>query len=440
MNLLPKWGKKSTTESVLPDSFWELVNQGGLGGASTLEGAVGLPAVLSIIRLLSHAMGQVDFHVVRERGKVVEEMRDSWQWKLLNRRPGPAPMTPFHLKADASANFAGRGEAYFRKIKPAQRRPDGPGVLELIVPSTALIKPRRSQGVLLYDDASLATGVPSTTADLIQARSFSTGGINLEDRGVSPITQARTMVSAGLRRQVFEDAHLKNGIFPRFALNYPEKVTEEKARGWIRFLREQQEGVDRAGQIAGIGGGATLTPLPISLADALFAEMTHITIEQAAFLWQVPLSLAMLTKHPPTDDDVRFLIAFALAPMANAMAEAFTADADMFGPGEDDLVVRPNFDRLQTIDPLVLAQVDHQRIQSGLRVADELRLRDGLKPYPPLADDWTQAPGQVPQITPVGGAPNPTVDTGVDQGDARTPGKRRGAQRTRTNPEGDTAE
>jgi hypothetical protein len=34
-----------------------------------------------------------------------------------------------------------------------------------------------------------------------------------------------------------------------------------------------------------------------------------------------------------------------------------------------------------------------------------------MPPLPPLPDDWTQAPGMTPQITPVGGAPNPLANT-----------------------------
>jgi hypothetical protein len=53
------------------------------------------------------------------------------------------------------------------------------------------------------------------------------------------------------------------------------------------------------------------------------------------------------------------------------------------------------------------AEVQHLQIQDGLRLVDELRAADGLGPLPAVPEDWTQEPGKVPQITPVGGARTP---------------------------------
>ena len=51
------------------------------------------------------------------------------------------------------------------------------------------------------------------------------------------------------------------------------------------------------------------------------------------------------------------------------------------------------------------------QIQDGTKLVDEIRAEHGDSPLPPVPDDWTQSPGKVPQITTVGGAPNPTAST-----------------------------
>jgi hypothetical protein len=66
---------------------------------------------------------------------------------------------------------------------------------------------------------------------------------------------------------------------------------------------------------------------------------------------------------------------------------------------------------LSFIDPLTRAQVIHEKIQDGTLLVDEARAEEGLTALPPVPDDWQQQPGKIPQVTPVGGAPNPDSGT-----------------------------
>jgi hypothetical protein len=141
--------------------------------------------------------------------------------------------------------------------------------------------------------------------------------------------------------------------------------------------------------------------------------MTQLTLQQAAAIYQVPLSIVLQTRQNPTDDDWRHFLTWALGPMVEAMSQAMTADDDLFSPSEkddQDLAVKGDTDALIKLDPAANAVIQHTQVQDGLRLPDELRAEDGYGPLPPLPEDWQQTPGQVPQITPVGGAPNPTVD------------------------------
>lgn len=405
--------EEQKSADVLPEWIWDQLQTGIDNGMPVgLERAVGLPAVLAVIRLISHAAALVPLNVHRADGELLQRARDTWQWRLLNTRPGAPPMTPFALKADLAANFAGRGNAYVRKLKPMRAEPGRPRVLELMPLNAGRVKPERAKtGDVVFHDSTGGDGKPVTrgTSEIIQIRSFSLGD-GLE--GLAPITAARLLVSAGLQRAQFEERHIANGIFPGIGLKFPAGVDEETGKRWIKAVEAQHKGAPKAGKVIGVGGGAELVPIPISLEDAQFAEATRLTIEQACGMYQVPLSFFSGGKQP-TEAEWRFFITFGLGPVLEATAQALSADRDLFDPAADAEVldVAADPDVLLRLDAKTKAEVQRIQIQTGQRLADELRAGDGYGPLPPVPEDWTQAPGRVPQITPVGGSPNPTVDT-----------------------------
>lgn len=418
-----KRDQEAKSLDVLPEGLWQsFVNQGDQMGTTGLESAVGVPAVLAVIRLIAHTTAMVPLPVVSGgRGDVLNREEGTWQWQLLNRAPGLPPATPFSFKADYAANFHGRGQAFIRKGKPANVSPGRPRIIDLeVLDSSLTLAKRASNGQVVFEDANGVTPVDRGTDEVIQVRSFAIGnnrvGIGSHDRlnGQSPISACRNMVTAALSRGQFEAKHFENGIFPGMAAKFPAGVSLEQGQKWIEFLKAQHQGSAKAGKLVGIGGGADLVPLPISLVDAQFAEVVKLTMEQAAALWQVPMALALQTRQAATDDDYRHFMTFAVGPGLVALCEALTADRDFFDPrDEGDMRMRviPDVDAPLKFDPLKKAQVQREQIQTGTRLVDELRAEDGLAALPAIPKDWTERPGQVPQITPVGGKPNPTVDT-----------------------------
>jgi phage portal protein BeeE len=115
-------------------------------------------------------------------------------------------------------------------------------------------------------------------------------------------------------------------------------VDQETAERWIKAIEARHQGSAKAGKIIAVGGGAELVAIPISLADAQFAEATRLTIEQAAGMYQVPLSFAVggPGSKPPSDTDWRMFLTFALGPVLDAMAQAFSADRDLFDEDLDE--------------------------------------------------------------------------------------------------------
>lgn len=414
----------------LPYGIWqELVSATDMGATLGPEQAIGAPAILSVIRFISQAVGLIPFNVLRDTdpsANIRERAVETWQWNLLNRRPAPPPVTPFNLKADIAANFCGFGNAYLRKFKPTTVVPrfsgQTPRVTELMSLHGGSVSVKRAgadgqqsapvpNGAIYFEDSTGTTNVARSTSDIIHIRSFSIDKDGLT--GVSPITACRTFVSASLKRGQFDERHLTNGLFPGLAIEFPRGMSEEQAARWLDVIDQKHKGSGKAGKAIGYPNGANVTPLQISLQDALFADMTRLTMEQACSLYQVPLIFfSTVIRRPITDDDYRHFTAFCLGPVLRATTEALIADDDLFKPGvDDDLLVKPDSSALIEMDPLKKAQIEHTKIQDGTLLVDEVRGDDGMPPLPPIPKDWQETPGMIPQITPVGAAPNPTVNT-----------------------------
>jgi HK97 family phage portal protein len=408
------FGKRTEAEAKsvdqMPEWVWDQLQANGLmSDASGVEKAVGLPAILAVIRLISHAVGQVPLMVLQGSDvdpDLREQARDSWQWRLLHTRPGPPPSTAFNLKADLAANFAGRGNAYVRKIKPlGQAAPGRPRIIELMSENAGKIKPQRVNGLVVFEDNTGDRTVTRGTDEIIQFRSFSLSD-GLE--GVAPITAARLMISAGLKRMEFEERHLANGIFPSLGIKFASNIDAEAAQRWIDLIESRHQGTGRAGKVIAVGGGAEqLVPIPLSLEDAQFAELTQLTLEQACAIYQVPISFF---RGAPNEAEWRFFVTFALGPIFTALEQGFTADDDLFDPyTEADLICEAFPDALLKTD--IRNRYDAYRFarQGGWITANEIRRKENL----PAVDG-----GDVIQVTPVGGAPNPSdtaeADTGND--------------------------
>jgi hypothetical protein len=99
----------------------------------------------------------------------------------------------------------------------------------------------------------------------------------------------------------------------------------------------------------------------------------------------------------------------ALLPRLRKIELALRCDPDLF----PDRTLYPEFDTTQ------LMRTDAKTAGRGRALAgsgrDALAGRGtcprGMGPLPAIPDDPTQEPGKVPQLTPVGGSPNPNADS-----------------------------
>ena len=179
---------------------------------------------------------------------------------------------------------------------------------------------------------------------------------------------------------------------------------KEQARQFMDIWRANHTGLENAHLPALVNG--KVVDIGVSLEDAQYAESEKLNLVQAAHIHRIPPKF--LTGEGDLNEwDFIALLQSCIAPRLARIEAALHSDPDLF----PSRALYPEFDESKLIrtDAKTKAEVHHRQVQSGLRLVDELRAEDGLGPLPPIPDDPTQTPGLVPQLTPVGGAPNPNT-------------------------------
>jgi len=365
---------------------------GALGMNVTSAQAIGLPAVIACIRIVSETIAAMPLKVYSaDREPAV----DSTQWRLLHDAPNE-DQTSFDFMADISASIEGYGNAYIHKIRSRGQ------VVEMRcipAPNVRVRQDPKSQA-LLYD-IRLPQGQLTnlTRADVLHIRGFS---VNAKAVAPSPIEQHRETLGTIVALTRFQNAFFTNDARPGVVLKMPNSMTKEQARETADLWDDQHAGAGSAHRTAVLGGGADVVTLPISLVDAEFIAGQRFGMEQIARIFNVPSVLITEphTRPQSTDDVAEHFLKFSLAPRLRRIEHAFAADKQLFGPKAGDL--HPEFLADAILRPATSARYSAyvQARQAGWVTANEIRGLENLKPLDqPGANDL--------QATPVGGAPNP---------------------------------
>lgn len=382
----------------------------------TLESASGIPAVSLAIRRIAWSVAAHYLGVFQGRGADRRERDESWQGQLF-RQPS-AELSRFNWKADLIASVEACGNACAQKIKTPKGR-----IVELRPLDMNCVRIRKDRdGRKVFDvaekesDGRVANHT-YTENEILHLRGFTLkGGIV----GHSPIAIHRHTLGSHLARDRFEGRYFKNHAQPKIVVSFPQGITKAQGDQWKDSFT-QDHGGDNIWKPAVVGGGATITSLPISLEDAQFVEAKKFGIEEVARIFDVPPTLLYMTEYrnaQTTEQELLRLLTFSLRPRMVAFEDGLERDLDLFGVGS---TIYPEFivNTLDAVDAITRAEVEHYQVQDGTRLKDEVRANSGYGPLPPLPDDPTKEPGKVPLLTPVGAAPNPdkqppAVDEPID--------------------------
>ena len=215
----------------------------------------------------------------------------------------------------------------------------------------------------------------------------------------TPIQVFRSALAGPVGRQRHEARMWRRGTALQVAIEFPQGVSAAQADEWRESWRSNYEGTEGE-TTAVIGGGAQIKPIGMTAADAQFVELSKLTVDDASRIMGVPGRLlglsAEFNKNVPLEQDLAEWLRFGLQPELYRIEAALKADTELFPAGSQTypLFNTETFVRgdVQTEDAIA-----HARIQDGRLTVNEWRAMNNLDPLPG---------GDMPQITPVGGAPN----------------------------------
>lgn len=365
--------------------------------------AASLTAVGRAIRLVSGVIASLCVDVFQGEGPDKREQPNAWQARLFDQ---PAlGLSAFDWRWDVASSLEAVENAYLLKVKDSSGR-----VVELHpIPVDNVHGAVDKTGRKMFDIWTNDGVWRLTTSEVLHIRGQTVGGGAF---GVSRITQHRDPLGSMLAAQKFEGAFFRNNARPDIAILFPQGVTRDQARQWREEWDAQYGGPENAGRPLPLGGGATIQTIPLSMQDAQFVEAKRLSVEDIGRIMDVePVLLGAIEQNADRTQALELFLRIQLTPRLKRIEHALLADTDLFGAGETGLYPQFEVSDMVFVDAATRSKIEHEQIQDGRRLVDELRAQDGLPPLPPVPADWTQAPGMVPQITPVGGAPNPTVNT-----------------------------
>lgn len=381
---------------------------GGLRGitSSASEKQIrGLPALYRAARLRAEAIASLKLRCWRGEGATREYVTNVWQSALLTGPPNDE-QTRFGFWETVGESLAWRGNAFiWKNTDPLTSR-----IIELYAlhPDQVRCKPDDSYVVKVmpgYTDPA-GKGVGQYTLDdsvILHIRGHGEGGTH---EAPSPIQVFKEALQAPVERQKHETRMWKRGAAIQAAVVFPATTNRQQAEEWKESFTRAYQGTD-GDPIAVLGGGAEIKPIGMTVRDAEFVAMAHLTVEDASRIMGVPANLLGAptmtgTQRANLEEDLASWFRFGLGPELERIESALAADPQLF-PALGRTVY-PAFDTDAFVrgDLMTEATILQTRVQAGILTPDEARHILGLDPLP-------GGIGAIPQITPVGGAPNPTL-------------------------------
>lgn len=356
-----------------------------------------LAAVGAAIAWASEQVAMLPLRVWRGVGLDRSQVTTTWQARLLAGEPNPNE-TWFDLLQQTQAALEAHANAFWIKVL------DDVGRVEW----TYLAQP--GSVVATFDRATrekrfavrLSDG-STTTLTRREVTHFRGAGQPGEAMAPSKIRLYAASLGALEAKIAYERDLYENGAGQSIAVAFPHEVKAQQIREYRNAFQDEHATAGRRGRVKVFGGGASISTIGISPADAELVASLNWGVADVARAFGVPLDaiMAMLAGGDTPDASRRRWRETMLPPRLKRIVETIRNDPSWFGASSRDY---PQHDmRGVLFDPTLLKEL----VQVGVLVPDEGRAELG---YPPLPDGV----GQVPQVTPVGGAPNPTPPLPAD--------------------------
>lgn len=364
---------------------------------------VTIPTIIGGLQLIAATAAALPFIIYEGLGNEKKPRYDVWQYEILETYPGPFT-DPFQLKHDIFWHLENYGNAFILKVKDPKT--NLPTELVMLDPDAVAI--RNVNGMKTFDVKTGSNTIfkGATPNEILHIKflpkrdSLFTGTCALQLIGAR--------LGAELSATEWEGRFFENDATPPLVITLGEDAgTDEMKEAYDSFMIAHA-GTYNAGKPVILGGGASITKLGFNMADSQLVEAHSFNVMEFCRAMNLPLTffLPPHTKPSSAEDDALLFNTFYLSPRLARVTSAFNSDPDFFA--YNDMWCR--FDEREMLRPNTLAfsTAMHSYVQDGVLLPDEVRAELGYDALPPLMspEDAAKNPGKIPQITPVGGAPN----------------------------------
>lgn len=357
---------------------------------------VGLPAVNLALRLAATGIGELELGVFRGKDEERRKVRTTWQSRFFGTMPN-AYQSWAQLLTRTEASITGRNNAFWRLDVDAAMRVVGAHLVH-----ADAMDARWSETTDRPEYRYRLAG--NRWSEWTSSRIIHFAVEHVDPDCIiapSPIELSRDTLAAALSKPKHARTTMERNGGRQIAVSYPESMKPEQAERYRTILEPLMTGANAAGNVRVFGGGPDITTIGLSLADMQFAELMQLDAELVGQLYGVPASLLGVMKNDrplsPEHEETRW-DRYYLGPRRTRIEETIRANPLLFGQGARDypaFVTRPVRGDVKTQAGALVALV-----QAGILLPDDARAELGHVPLP-------GGLGQIPQVTPVGGAPNP---------------------------------
>jgi HK97 family phage portal protein len=370
----------------------------------SLGAAVGLPAFLRGVRLISETAAGLPFLLYRGFGENRKPQPNAPQLGLL-RRPNPDASSAFAVWQYIFTSLI-TGNAYLWKLKVR-------GEIKFLYPVNPLcVTPKYDGDRPQFELRDREYGPVVKTVG--KGEIIHIPGILLESPyiGVSVVQAHRNSLGTEIGREQFEGRYLANDASPGTILKHkgPGSPTPDQRTEIRTGFEARHQGTANRGRVGMVWGGWEIDRAPVTLQDAQFIETKQYSVQDIGRMLGIPSGLLNDPNAPgsdsPEQEDMR-LLQHGVGPWMTRVEQGLAHDADLFPEPDWDV----QLDERGFLRADIKTRYEAYRLgrQGGWLSPNRILGWEGLEPV---------EGGDVIQETPVGGAPNSNSNQGGGAGDA----------------------
>jgi HK97 family phage portal protein len=254
----------------------------GAGVQVTPRTALGIPAVLRAVTLLSGAVAALPLKVYRKTEDGREPATENQVYKLLHQAPNPLA-TPFIFKELIMNHLLLNGN-FFAFIDWRHGKPTALWPLD---PAAVTVDQDKVTGAVTYRVNTTRGQQELAPEEVLHVIGITLDGV----KGISPITLARESIGGAIAELKHGQSFFKNGANLSGVLQHPGHLGPEAAETLRQSWRDKYSGSGNAGKVAVLEEGMEFKPVALSNKDSQWLESRQVSVLDVARIFGVPPAL-----------------------------------------------------------------------------------------------------------------------------------------------------